>query len=290
MTPLLSICMVTFNALEETLVCLRSLYAHPPESEWEVLLADNGSSDGTVPAVRREFPEVKLLRGDRNEGFAVPVNRCLRAAQGEFLALLNNDTIVLPGLWGQLLEAFKRNPRAGIVGPKVLHQDGTMQRQCRRSFAPPEDLLWYLTGLTDRFPKHPRFARYVLGNLPDDDAARVEAVSGSCMLIRRTLMDQIGLLDEKFFAYQEDSDYCQRAARADWEVWYWPTAQVVHLGGRGGSHVERRRSVVEWHRSYIRYYRKYFAEKHSPLVNGFLYLLMEIKLGVALIPFVFKRK
>jgi GT2 family glycosyltransferase len=288
MTITLSICMATYNAKAETLACLRSLSANPPTCAWEAILADNGSTDGTVSDVKREFPKVKIHQGDCNEGFAVPLNHCLRGAQGEFVALLNNDTVVQPGLWDQLILAMKRNPRAGIVGPKVLNIDGTMQRQCRRSFAPPEDLVWYLSGMAARFPKHPRFARYLLGWLPEDEAARVDAVSGSCMLIRRALMEQIGLLDEQFFAYQEDSDYCQRAARAGWEVWYWPAAHVVHVGGRGGSHVDRRRSVMEWHRSYIRYYKKYFAGGHSPFFNGFLYGLMEIKRGVALIPFLWE--
>jgi GT2 family glycosyltransferase len=231
-----------------------------------------------------------MIQGECNQGFAVPVNRCLRAATGDFLALLNNDTVALPGLWDELIAAMQAHPHAGIIGPKVLNVDGTMQRQCRRSFAPPADLVWYLSGMTARFPTHPRFARYLQGWLPEDEAARVEAVSGSCMLIRRALMDQIGLLDEEFFAYQEDSDYCQRAARAGWEVWYWPAARVVHAGGRGGAHVDRRRSVVEWHRSYIRYYKKYFSAEHSPMFNAALYRLMEIKLGVALLPFVLKRK
>jgi GT2 family glycosyltransferase len=288
-TPVLSICLVTYNALAETQECIRSIAKFAPSCAWEILLADNGSTDGTAAQIETEFPHVRLIRGQCNEGFAVPANRCLRAAQGEYLALLNNDTLAMPGLWDSLIACMKINPRAGIVGPKVLNRNGSMQRQCRRSYALPMDLVWYLSGAAKIFPHHPRFARYLMGHLPEDVPALVDAVSGACMLLRREMTAEIGFLDERFFAYQEDTDYCQRAAQGNWEVWYWPAARVIHLGGRGGSQIERKRSIFEWHRSYYRYYQKYFANKNSRWVNGVIYAAMGFKLALAMVPLLFRR-
>lgn len=279
----LSICIVTYESREMLAGCLRSLYANAPSASFEVLLVDNGSTDGTAEMVEREFPQVRLIRNSANLGFARASNQALRQAQGRNLLLLNNDTLLPPGSFDHLLEFSSRHPQAGILGPKVLNRDGSLQKQCRRSYALPWDLFCYFTGLAALFPHSPLFARYLMTYRNEDETHEADAVSGSCMLIRREVMDQIGLLDERFFAYQEDADYCFRARQAGWQVFYVPSAQVVHYGGQGGSRVHPYRSIYEWHRSYFLYYRKNLARRYFFLFNWAYYVAMVFKLLLSLL-------
>ncbi|HSO27562.1 MAG TPA: glycosyltransferase, partial [Anaerolineales bacterium] len=167
--------------------------------------------------------------------------------------------------------------------------DGTLQKPCRRGESRPWAVMSYLLGLWRLFPQSKFFGGYLLNYLPEDATNRVDGVSGSCMLIRRAVIDQIGYLDERFFAYQEDADYCFRARRAGWDVYYHPAAQIIHYGGWGGSRVQPYRSIVAWHRSYLLYYRKNLAKDYPFFFNGLYYLLMVAKLGMALALNVFRR-
>jgi GT2 family glycosyltransferase len=124
---------------------------------------------------------------------------------------------------------------------------------------------------------------YLMTYMDEDETHPAASLSGSCMLIRREVIDQIGYLDERFFAYQEDADYCFRAREAGWEVYYVPAAQIVHFGGQGGSRVHPYRSIIEWHKSYYRYYRKHLAQDYFFLFNGLYYAAMGLKLGLALL-------
>ena len=181
-----------------------------------------------------------------------------------------------------LVEFDDAHPAIGICGPKVLNRDGSLQKQCRRSFATPWDLFCYFSGLSTLFPRSPLFARYLMTYKDEDETHAADAISGSCMLIRRAVLDQIGLFDERFFAYQEDTDFCYRAGQAGWLVYYYPRAQILHLAGQGGSRSEPYRSIWEWHRSYFLYYRKNLAHRYFFLFNWFYYFVMALKLASAL--------
>jgi hypothetical protein len=211
------------------------------------------------------------------------MNQALRIAHGRFLLLLNPDTLVFPDSLDQLIHFMEQHPEVGICGPKVLNPDGTLQKPCRRGESRPWAVISYFTGLSRLFPKSKLFGEYLLSYLDEDETHEVAGVSGSCMLIRREVIDQIGLLDERFFAYQEDADYCFRARQAGWKVFYVPTAKIIHYGGVGGSHVQPYRSIIEWHRSYWLYYRKNLAGDYFFLFNWFYYLLMGVKLILALV-------
>ena len=243
---------------------------------------DNASRDDTAEMVSRHYPNVKLIRNDRNAGFARPNNQALAISGGRYALLLNPDTIVLPKALEQLVAFADAHPQVGIVGPKVLNRDGTMQLQCRRSFATPWDLICYFSHFSKTFPKSRLFARYLVTYRDENEIHPVDAISGSCMLIRRALREQIGALYEQFFAYQEDTDYCFRAHQAGWQVYYFPRAQIIHYAGRGGSRVQPYRSIVEWHLSYWRYYRKNLAARYFFLFNWLYYVIMLFKLLTSL--------
>lgn len=281
MTPDVSICIPTLKAKDLLRDCLRSVYASTRKIAFEIIVVDNNSRDGTVEMLKAEFPEVRLIANDFNGGFSRATNQALQISCGRYALLLNNDTLVLDDALDQLVDFMDTHSEIGICGPKVLNRDRTLQKQCRRSLALPWDLFCYFSGLSWLFPKSRLFARYLITYEDENKTHAVDAVSGSCMLIRRAVMDQIGLLDERFFAYQEDTDYCLRAKRAGWLVYYFPGAQIIHYASHGGSRVAPYRSTWEWHKSYFLYYRKNHAARYFFLFNWFYYVVMVLKLASA---------
>ncbi len=253
----ISVCIVSWNVREDLLACLHSLIPAAKGVPAEVIVADNASADGTVDVVRKRFPEVKLICNESNLGFAAATNQAMAAAGGQFLLLLNPDTVLPEGALGDVLEAADAHPEAGIVAPKLLNPDGTLQHSCRR-FPTPAAALFRHTVLGRLFPNNRWAAEYVMTDWLHDEVREVDWVSGACMLVRRELCEEIGLLDEGFFWGCEDVDYCLRAHRAGWKVVYTPRPAIVH---RIGASSDQRpdRTVIDFHRSMLRLYRKHFA-------------------------------
>lgn len=279
----LSICILTLNSVEYLRKCLKSIQQFPPDGGYEILVADNGSNDGTVPMLQDEYPAVKIILNKENLGFTKPNNQMLRQAKGNFLLLLNPDTLLTEDCFNPQLDFLKANPDVGISIPKVLNADGSFQKQSRRGEATPIEVIGYFFRLGKLFPKSKPLNGYLVSWLPEDEVAEVKAVSGSCMFIRRETWEQVGDFDERFFAYQEDSDYCRRARQKGWKIMYVPISHIIHYGGEGGSKAQPIKSIYQWHRSYFLYYRKHFAEGHFFLFNWFYYLLMAAKLALALL-------
>ncbi len=253
-------------------------------------MVDQNSQDGTVDMLQGEFPDIKVMQTPGNEGFTRPMNLALRGSKGKYIALLNPDTLVHPGALESLCTFLEVHPKVGIVGPKVLNQDGTLQYPCRRGDARPWPVISYFTGLSKLFPHTAFFNGYLLKHLDENQTYAVDGVSGSCMVIRWEVLNQVGFLDELFFAYQEDADYCLRSRNAGWQVYYYPKAQITHFGGRGGSRVQPYRSILAWHKSYYLYYRKHFAADYFFILNWLYYGLMGAKLCFALITNLLSRK
>lgn len=232
--------------------------------------------------LEEEFPQVQLVQNQNNDGYTRPMNQALQRGQGRYLVQLNPDTLVLPGALDELIAFLESNHQAGIVGPKVLNRDQTLQKPCRRGEPRPWAVFSYFVGLSALFPKSRWFGEYLMSYMDENETHTVAGVSGSCMMIRREVIHSIGYLDERFFAYQEDADYCFQARQAGWKVYYHPKAQIIHFGGMGGSRVQPYRSIYEWHRSYYLYYRKNLAKDYIFLFNWLYYLAMAAKLLLAL--------
>jgi GT2 family glycosyltransferase len=286
----LSICIVSYQARDLLRDCLYSIHKTVDSLSFEIIIVDNHSDDGTIEMLNKEFPGVRLVVNDHNTGYTRPNNQAIRESQGRYIVLLNPDTLVQPNAIAELFGFLETHPEIGIVGPKVLNRDGTLQKQCRRSEARPWDSFCYFSGLSRLFPQDKRFAGYLMTYLDENLTHEAEAVSGSCMMIRRQVIEQIGYQDENFFAYQEDTDYCRRARLAGWKVFYNPSAQIIHYGGEGGSNVQPFRSIIEWHRSYYLYYRKHFAKDYFFIFNAIYYFGMLLKLTLSLVINLFRKK
>ena len=279
----LSICILTLNSRDYLRACLDSIREFPPEGEYEILVADNGSYDSTVTMLEQEYPEVQIIRNERNLGFTKPNNQMLRLAKGKFFLVLNPDTKLIEDCFNPQLKYLHDHPDVGVSIPKVLNADGSFQQQSRRGEARPLEVIGYFTKLGKLFPHSKALNGYLMSWLPEDEIAEVKAVSGSCMFIRRETWEQVGGFDENFFAYQEDSDYCLRAREKGWQVMYVPLSRIIHYAGMGGSKAQPVHSIYQWHRSYYLYYRKHFSKDYFFLFNWFYYLLMAIKFALAML-------
>ncbi len=283
-TPVdVSVCIVTYKARDLLRDCLCSLAANTQLASLEVIVVDNGSGDGVGEMLQQEFPTVRFIQNQGNEGYTRPNNQALQISRGRYLLLLNPDTLILPEAIDRLVDFLEGHPEAGVCGPKVLNPDLTLQKPCRRGESRPWAVISYFTGLSRLFPKSRLFGEYLMNYMDEDLLHQVAGVSGSCMLIRREVTDQIGFLDERFFAYQEDADFCFRTRQAGWKIYYVPQAQIIHYGGMGGSRVQPYRSIYQWHRSYFLYYRKNLAKDYFFAFNWLYYGAMLLKFGLAVL-------
>jgi N-acetylglucosaminyl-diphospho-decaprenol L-rhamnosyltransferase len=262
----LGIVILNYNTREVLHNCLISL-SHVGDLEFETTVVDNCSADGSADMVRSGFPQVRLVASPHNGGYAYGNNLGLR----EFLArpepprallLLNADTIVPPGAPRGLVDFMDAHPKAGVVGPKLVLRDGSLDLACRRSFPTPQVSFYRMVGLSKLFPRSPRFGRYNLTFLDEDETAEVDSVVGACMLIRTEALQSAGLLDESFFMYGEDLDLALRIKAQGWRVYYYPGVEILHY--KRVSSKRSRRAQVEFYRAMYIFYRKHYA-RTTPL-------------------------
>jgi GT2 family glycosyltransferase len=290
-SPALSICIVTLNASPYLQNCLKSITEHAGSLKLEIVVVDNGSTDNAQEMLAQEYPEVVVITNQKNLGFSKANNQAIQAAKSEkYVLLLNPDTIVYESSLQNLFNFAEEHPQAGVIGPKVLNDDGSFQKHCKRGEGRPWETFAYFLKLSTLFPKVKLFSGYLQTHLDENLTHEVPAVSGCCMLIRRATLDTIGNLDEDLFAYQEDTEYCVRARKAGWKVFYTPAAQITHLGGKGGSRVQPYKAIYEWHRSYYIYYNKHLAKDYFFLFNWFYYVVMLFKFCFTIIVNLFRQE
>ncbi len=247
--------------------------------------------------VRQQFPQVRLIVSEYNGGFAYGNNLALRqsvdawaqaqqqpAASGvaaDYTLLLNNDTEVPAGLLDGLVAYLEAHPAVGVVGPKVLLPDGSLDLACRRSFPTPAVSFYRMTGLAKLFPRHPRFGRYNMTYLDPDVQTDVDSVVGACMLVRTSVIDEAGLLDEQFFMYGEDLDWSYRIKHYGWRIVYYPAVYVLHYK-RAASTRRAIPSIRAFYEAMRIFHRKHFAATTPALVNGLIELAITTKEMIAL--------
>lgn len=224
----LSVSIVNHNNRELLDRCLTSVYAAAGSLQIEVIVVDNVSEDGSAAMVKEKYPPVKLIENEERAGFAANQNKGLRLADGEFVLLLNNDTEARPGALETLVSFMRAHPDAGLAGPRLLNTDGSVQESCFRT--PTLGVLFYdATFISSLFPEHPVFGGFKRWS--HDAEREVSSISGACVIARRSAVEQVGPLDERFFMYFEDHDWCLRFRQAGWKIWFTPSAEVVHHGG-----------------------------------------------------------
>jgi len=261
--------------------CLRSLEEHPAQGEMRVTVVDSGSPDSTPDMVEREFPAVRLIRA-ANIGFSAANNLALRECGARAVLLLNPDTEVYAGTLDAGLQRLWSEERIGMVGVKLVTESGALDHACKRSFPTPLSALAHFTGVGRTEGASGALSQYRATQLGDDEPGEVDAVNGAFMLCRAEAVREVGLLDEGYWLYMEDLDWCHRFWDASWKVFYEPTGTAMHV--KGGSSAGRRapRQEIAFHRGMGRFYRRFDAPEHNPLVNAAVYAGIGAKLATSL--------
>jgi len=280
-SPDLEVVIVSHGAEELLRRCLRSLEEHPASGTMRVTVVDSGSPDKTPDMVEREFPAVQLVRRE-NIGFSAANNLALRQSDAEAVLLLNPDTEVYAGTLDAALERLRSEERIGMVGVKLVTESGELDHACKRSFPTPLSALAHFTGIGRSDGATGALSQYRATHLGDDEAGEVDAVNGAFMLCRAEAIREVGLLDEGYWLYMEDLDWCARFWRADWKVFYEPAGVALHV--KGGSSGARRapRQEIAFHRGMARFYRRFDAPEHNPLLNAAVYAGIGAKLATSL--------
>ncbi|MCS7178166.1 MAG: glycosyltransferase family 2 protein [Anaerolineae bacterium] len=268
----LGIVIVNYNTRDLLRACLRTVYASQGAFTFEVCVVDNGSADGSGKMVEAEFPQVHRILNPDNRGYPVANNQGLRLLgfpdgvhAPRYALLLNPDTELPPDALAKMLAFLDAHPEAGVAGPKLIRQDGSLDLACRRSFPSPEVSFYRFSGLARLFPRSRRFGRYNLTYLDPDEMAEVDSVVGAFMMVRREAIAQVGLLDEEFFMYGEDLDWCYRIKAAGWKVYYNPEVTVLHI--KRAASTRNPRAQVEFWRAMDRFYRKHYAAQTPWLLH-----------------------
>jgi N-acetylglucosaminyl-diphospho-decaprenol L-rhamnosyltransferase len=280
--PDLEVAIVSHGAEALLRNCLASLRAHPPRTaRMRVTVVDSGSTDGTPDMVEREFPEFDLVRRG-NVGFSAANNLVLRESRAAAILLLNPDTEVYAGTLDTVLARLAADPQVGMVGAKLVRADGELDHACKRSFPTPLAALAHFTGVGRAEGAGEALGQYRATHLGDDEPGEVDAINGAFMLCRAAAVADVGLLDEGYWLYMEDLDWCHRFWDAGWKVFYEPAAVALHV--KGGSSAARRapRQEIAFHRGMGRFYRRFDAPTSNPLLNAAVYAGVGAKLGVSL--------
>ncbi len=255
-TPVVSVVIVTFNGLDCVRGCLASIYRHMHNVATEVIVVDNASADGTPDMIAAEFPQVRLIRRRTNSGFSGGVNEGIGCAHGRVYFILNPDTEIGGDVLSPMLMYLERHPDVGLLGPKLLNTDGTVQLSCRAFPDFGAALFGRNALLTRLFSGSQASSRFLMKDFARDTIRDVDWLSGAAWLLPRPTVDAVGMLDEAYFWSVEDVDYCQRVHRAGLRVVFFPDTSLLHRIG-GSSASAPALAIIARHRGLWRYYRKY---------------------------------
>lgn len=266
-TASLAIVIVSYNGRDLLRSCLRSLERHPLTLGRTVThVIDNASSDGSPEMVRSEFPEVVLHALDENVGFAAGNNLVLSTVEAPYVLLLNPDTEARPGALDHMFRTIELQTGVGMSGCRLIRHDGTFDHAAKRSFPTPLAAAAHLLKIGRHRSANPRLAQYRSPDVDEFGVGTVDAINGAFMLVRRAAMRDVGLLDERYWMYGEDLDWCYRFKQSGWTVLYDGRAEFVHVkGGCAGAH-RRFRQNLAFHQAMLRFYRKFYAGRR-PLID-----------------------
>ena len=253
----LSVVIVSYNVSHYLLQCLDSLQRALRGIDGEVIVVDNHSRDNSVAPVHQAHPEVKVIENLHNLGFSKANNIALRQAKGEYSLLLNPDTIVADNTIRDCIAFLDLHPDAGAAGVMMLNADGTVAPESRRGVPTPLTSFYKLSGLCRMFPRSPRFGRYYLGHLPWQTPQQIDIVSGAFCMLRRSVLDKVGLLDEDYFMYGEDIDLSYRILKQGATNWYLPYP-ILHYKGES-TQKSSFRYVHVFYQAMLIFFRKHFS-------------------------------
>lgn len=284
----IAVLIVNWNTRDYLVRCLEALEAHRGAHEVEVWVVDNASTDDSVCYVKQHFPSVHLIENSENIGFTRANNQAYSLTSGDYVLLLNSDAFILEGALDRLVEVMERYPDTGIAGAQLYYEDGSLQPSCY-AFPTLTTELWQTLWLDRLFPKSRVFGKYLMTFWSMDDLRVVDWLMGSCMLVRRSAIEQIGLFDESYFMYSEETDLCYRMQQAGWKTRYVPSAKSVHVWG-GSSNQVGKETLVRLYQSRVLFFRKHYGAVAAALYKLILRLNSLLRSIAGSVGFLFLRK
>ncbi|MDO9390343.1 MAG: glycosyltransferase family 2 protein [bacterium] len=261
--PRISIVIVTWNSQDYIRPCLDSLFSQGQDVD--IIAVDNDSRDSTLNALREYGARIKIIENQSNLGFARAVNQGLKLAAGDYILLLNPDTVLTPGALGAMAGYLATHPKVWALGPQLLNIDGSVQRSCRQ-FPDGRIMFYEFTGLSKLFPKNKIFGRWRMGYFDHQTPAQVDQPMGACLIVKREILEKVGLLDEENFPmFFNEVDWCLRISRAGGQLYFLPQAKVYHHHGASTRRVKRA-MIISSHQSMIRYFAKHYPCRLSTLL------------------------
>lgn len=276
----LSIIIVSWNVRNLLKNCLRTVYQHTSAGSFEVFVVDNASHDGTQEMVKNDFPFAQIITNSDNKGFARANNQAIKMARGQFILLLNPDTEVTSGSLDILINYLKDHPSVGIAGPSLLNTDGSSQPSVR-SFPTLGSLSMVFLKLHRLFPKTRSIRKLLKDDFDYSMDGKVDQIMGASFLIRKEVVKKIGLLDEEFFIWFEEVDYCKRTYNKGWEVWYVAKAKIVHHFAQSFGQVSTMPKQLIFTKS-----ARHYARKH---IGIFAWLILIVLTPISLFLAVFQQ-
>ena len=283
-----SVIIVSWNTQDILRNCLRSIYEQGGDVDFEVIVIDNASTDGSAEMVRKDFPQVILIENSENRGFAAANNQGIAIIKGRYVLLLNSDTIILDNAIDKTLYFADAHPESAVVGCRVLNPDRTLQRTCFM-FPSILNMLLSSTYLYKLFPKNKFFGREQMAWWDRSDVREVEVVTGCFMLIRQKAIQQVGTMDEQFFMYGEETDLCYRFRQAGWKVMFTPVCEIIHLGGQS-SRQKRSKMILQLRGSILLFMKKHNSSLKYALACLLVALFFFLRVPYWLLRAVFSRK
>jgi GT2 family glycosyltransferase len=271
----LSIIIVNYRTYDLTKQTINSIITKKHPFSYEIYLVDNASQDGSLEKLHEDFSKeaadglIKFIANEENKGFAFANNVAIKQASSKYVLLLNSDTIIMDNCLEECMNYMEADKHIGALGCKVVLPDGSLDKACRRSFPDVNVSFYRMTGLSYLFPRNERFGKYNLTYLDENEIYEVDCLVGAFMMVRSAAIDQIGLLDETFFMYGEDIDWCYRIKSTGWKVMYYGPAKIIHY--KGGS-TKKTKLLYEFYRSMYLFYNKHYKAEYSWIVTDVTYM------------------
>ena len=273
-----SVIIVNWNTKELLRDCLSSVYEHAGDIDYEIIVIDNASIDGSAEMVKNNFQQVILMENSYNRGFATANNQGMAVAKGRYMLLLNSDTVVLDNAIANIVNFADENPQIAVTGCRVLNPDRTLQRTCFM-FPSVLNMLLSSTYLYKLFPKNRFFGREQMTWWNRNDVRQVDVVTGCFMLVRREAIDQVGMMDEQFFMYGEETDWCYRFREKGWKVMFAPVGQIIHFGGQSTAQ-KPVAMIVQLRLSILKFMKKHYSRSAYLIARFLVALFFAIRLPV----------
>ncbi len=278
----LSVVIVNYNVEYFLDQCLNSVRKALEGIESEVFVVDNNSIDGSNYMVKKKYPEVVLIANNQNVGFSVANNQAITKSKGEYVLLLNPDTVVEHDTFTKAIGFMDDNPDAGALGVKMLDGSGNFLPESKRGLPTPATAFYKMFGISSIFPHSSRFARYHLGHLDKDSTHKIEILPGAFMLIRKKVLDKIGLLDESFFMYGEDIDLSYRIIKAGYSNYYYPETRIIHYKGESTKKGSVN-YVLVFYNAMVIFAKKHFTQKNAKLYISLINLAIYFRAFIAIL-------